>query len=57
MKIINGGQQMETNIDVLIIVLCFLCSVLISVSGYPFLGFCLGVYGILRIAYSFIKLI
>ena len=34
---------METNLDVLIIVLCFLCSVLISVSGYPFLGFCLGV--------------
>ena len=48
---------METNIDVLIIVLVFLCSVLLSASGYPFLGFCLGVYGILRIAYSFIKLI
>ena len=48
---------MESAFDVMIIVLCFLCSVLISVSGYPFLGFCLGVYAILRIAYSFIKLI
>jgi len=48
---------METNLDVLIIVLLFICSILISVSGYPFLGFCLSVYGILRIAYSFIKLI
>ena len=48
---------MESASDVMIIVLCFLCSVLISVSGYPFLGFCLGVYGILRIAYSFIKLL
>ena len=48
---------MESAFDVMIIVLCFLCSILISASGYPLMGFCLGVYAILRIAYSFIKLL
>tara|TARA_R110002020_G_scaffold92310_4_gene223585 strand:- start:235 stop:393 length:159 start_codon:yes stop_codon:yes gene_type:complete len=47
---------MESAFDVIIIVLCFLCSMLIAMSGYPLLGWLLGVYAILRIAYSFIKL-
>ena len=48
--------NMESAFDVIIIVLCFLCSMLIAMSGYPLLGWLLGVYAILRIAYSFIKL-
>jgi len=48
--------NMESAFDVIVIVLCFLCSMLIAMSGYPLLGWLLGVYAILRIAYSFIKL-
>tara|TARA_R110002096_G_scaffold358473_1_gene551530 strand:+ start:741 stop:899 length:159 start_codon:yes stop_codon:yes gene_type:complete len=47
---------MESAFDVIVIVLCFICSMLLVVVGYPFLGWLLGVYAILRIAYSFIKL-
>ena len=48
---------MESAFDVIIIVLLFLCSVLIAISGYPFMAFVLGTYAILRIAYSFLKLL
>ena len=47
---------MESAFDVIVIVLCFICSMLLVVVGYQFLGWLLGVYAILRIAYSFIKL-
>ena len=48
--------NMESAFDVIVIVLCFICSMLLVIVGYPFLGWLLGVYAILRIAYSFIKL-
>ena len=48
--------NMESAFDVVVIVLCFIGSMFIAISGYPLLGWLLGVYAILRIAYSFIKL-
>lgn len=47
---------MESAFDVVVIVLCFIGSMFIAMSGYPLLGWLLGVYAILKIAYSFIKL-
>ena len=48
---------MDSAFDVIVIVLVFLCSIMIAISGYPFMAFVLGTYGILRIAYSFLKLL